>query len=86
MSVDMRVVLGHVADERRRQDEKWGSQRANPDGTWGLVLGEEYGEVCEAALNHSFARREGDTLHLYEELIQVAAVAVAWAEALREEL
>lgn len=37
------------------------------------VLGEEFGEVCRAI-------NDGDLENLREELIQVAAVAVAWVE------
>ncbi len=48
------------------------------DGTRTLVLGEEFGEVCRAVL-------EGDEANLREELIQVAAVAVAWVEAIDRE-
>lgn len=40
------------------------------------VLGEEFGEVCRALIDGSGSSK------LREELIQVAAVAVAWAESL----
>jgi len=40
-----------------------------------LILGEEFGEACEAAL------MEVDT-ELRKELIQVAAVAVNWIESI----
>lgn len=40
--------------ERRRQDVKWGEQ--NHDATvWAAVLGEEYGEFCEAVLERRVA-------------------------------
>ena len=90
------VVSDEVVDERIRQDEKWGEQN-HPDGTnstfrsaaeqakqvcdyhhrhgtgtWRHILHEE---VCEA-----FA--ESDPAKLRAELIQVAAVAVAWVEAI----
>ena len=68
-------VLSEVLGERRFQDEKWGSNRDLDNGTWGLILGEEVGESCEAAL-------ENDMKHLRRELVQVAAVAVAWIEGL----
>lgn len=72
------LVLGDVAEERRRQDEKWGGtpgidRRSDPH--YAAVLGEEFGEVCQAWLE-----RKVDDLR--EELIQVAAVAVAWVEEL----
>jgi len=90
------AVLAEVAAERRRQDERWGEQN-HPDGTgpthsdqavlareeceraadtghlsWRHILLEEVAEANEA---HESAR-------LRQELIQVAAVAVAWAQAI----
>lgn len=90
------AVLSDVQLERENQDRKWGEQN-HPDGTdieratfaqiardicrakaqagtldWADIL---YEEVAEA-----FA--EVDRIKLRAELIQVAAVAVAWAEAI----
>jgi len=45
------------------------------NATKSAVLAEKSGEVCRAVL-------EGDTTQLQKELVQVAAVAVAWLEAL----
>jgi hypothetical protein len=90
-------VFAEVAIERTRQDDQWGEQN-HPDGTglpqyaaaaararmdcerrarlgtltWTEILREE---VYEA-----FA--ESDPARLRAELLQVAAVAVAWAEAI----
>lgn len=69
-------VLDSITEERIRQDEKWGSQRELPSGTWYLILGEEFGEVGNAVLEGSPTLRD--------ELVQVAAVATAWIEALDE--
>jgi hypothetical protein len=95
---DTDKVLCEVADERGRQDAKWGKQNDHPDGTgtqsarastalirdayqqafargagtWSLILAEEIAEA--------FA--ESDRAKLRTELIQVAAVAVAWIEAI----
>jgi hypothetical protein len=93
---ELAAVLTEVAAERRRQDERWGPQN-HPDGTgdwlgaaaalvrkdcdqaaasgkltWRHILQEE---VAEAAAEEGPAE-------LRRELIQVAAVAVAWVEAL----
>lgn len=90
------AVLSEIADERARQDAKWGEQN-HPDGTgpafrtfaesgrdrcqqaaadgeltWRDILREETGE----------AYAEQDAGALRTELIQVAAVAVAWIEAI----
>lgn len=64
-----------VAAERDRQDRKWGAQRCHPPDRWIVILGEEFGEVCEARNDH-------DTAGYRAELIQVAAVALAAIEAL----
>ncbi len=74
------TVLGWVLDERYRQDAKWGDAdgRRLPLPTWMVVLGEEYGEVCKAILHGPIEGRQ----RIREELIQVAAVAVAMLESL----
>lgn len=90
-------IIKELVDERQRQDEKFGPQN-HPDGTgsveqygysvearmecqdafwaergtWFHVLKEEFWEAAAA---------ENDR-DLREELIQVAAVAVAWVEAI----
>ncbi|MEU8723550.1 hypothetical protein [Streptomyces antimycoticus] len=92
-----RAVFAEVHAERRRQDEKWGEQN-HPDGTgsthqrdvansarawckdafgsgygtWSDVLAEEVAE----------ANAERDPARLRAELVQVAAVAAAWVEAI----
>lgn len=90
-------VLGEVATERKRQHAKWGEQD-HPDGTGGTAhggLSDVYRQECEAAfregrgtyadilLEEVFeAMEEDDPAKLRAELIQVAAVAVAWVEAI----
>jgi NTP pyrophosphatase (non-canonical NTP hydrolase) len=71
----MNLVMLDIINERKSQDEKWGSQRDLDPLLWNAILGEEVGEVSKAILEND----EG----LYDELIQVAAVAAAWAEAIR---
>jgi NTP pyrophosphatase (non-canonical NTP hydrolase) len=71
--VDLRI-MNAIAQERQRQDEKWGIQN-HGDGKWAAILMEEVGEVATAILHN-------DPKNLREELIQVAAVAAAWVEAL----
>lgn len=94
---DTGAVLDEVDYERRRQDSIWGEQN-HPDGTgsfaqkvvarkakraekyaaktkrmtWRHILMEEVGEA--------FAERDPQALRA--ELVQVAAVAVAWVEAI----
>lgn len=71
-------VLDLIAQERKFQDNKWGSQRHLHNDVWNRILGEEVGEVAKA-LN------EQESIEaLKKELVQVAAVATAWVEALSE--
>lgn len=79
------TIFTQIMDERRRQDEKWGEQNIlNPE--WLAVITEELGEVAEAVLQHRFSPKEQVRANGLEdlrcELVQVAAVAVAWVEAL----
>lgn len=81
-------ILTDIAYERDRQEDIGRRKReqgigwtscadpymAGGDDRRSVVLGEEFGEVCKAVLEH--------TPNLRDELIQVAAVAVAWAEAI----
>jgi NTP pyrophosphatase (non-canonical NTP hydrolase) len=72
------AALLDIADERERQDSKWGGIpgiERRDDHTYAAVLGEEFGEACQAWLQR-------DPAALREELVQVAAVAVAWIEEL----
>ena len=75
-------VLLDVAAERGRQDAKWGADRDYPHGMWALILGEEYGEACEAVLEIDEFNPGPGLTELRAELVQVAAVAVAWIEAI----
>ncbi len=63
-----------IVAERKAQDARWGPQTGNADTVWMTILTEEVGEVAKAVLEREW--------ELQDELIQVAAVAVAWLEAL----
>ncbi|WP_336786590.1 hypothetical protein [Paenibacillus sp. MMO-177] len=80
-------VLLDVLKERVRQLGKFGHQRHKNPGVWLAILGEEFGEVCQAAgpVMGLGTGKPTDADDLYTELIQVAAVAVAWAEQIAEE-
>ena len=81
----MDSVLAEIKTERRRQDNKWGSQRRQTDGLWLAILSEEVGEVARAILEDPSRPREFTYIScnpdVHKELIQVAAVCVAWVEA-----
>lgn len=80
-----REIAARIADERERQQAKWGGHHDWGDGDCSspnvapivkaTVLSEECGEVARAVL-------DSDEDGLRRELVQVAAVAVAWMEAL----
>lgn len=78
-------VLHLVEKERIKQESKWGPQNHSP-ADWIMILGEEFGEACKAALEARFAGPyyKGDAktklIEYRKELIQVAAVAVAMIE------
>ena len=72
-------ALDDVAGERKRQDAKWGEQN-HDDAMWFCILGEEFGELAQAVLHTKVGGRAAGTVR--EELVQTAAVAVAWIEAM----
>jgi len=95
-SVTTDRVLQEVLAERIRQDEKWGEQN-HPGGTGrpgDIAFAEAYKAICKAngpgedtyrdilaeEVYEAFA--ENDPARLREELVQVAAVAVNWIEAI----
>ena len=69
-----------VLAERARQDAKWGVQDHAAE-MWLVILGEEYGEACQAALSDRFGgNAEKPCGQLRAEIVQVAAVAIAMIE------
>lgn len=70
-------VLSEVLHERLNQEKRWGQQNHNPF-VWATILGEEVGEVSKAIQECYF--RRASWLEYRQELIQVAAVAVAMVE------
>lgn len=84
--MERRTVYALIDEERERQRAKWSGPHAWGSGDCSsgdvadivkvAVLSEECGEVAAAVLDASF--HPG---YVREELVQVAAVAVAWLEA-----
>jgi hypothetical protein len=90
-------ILDEIHDERVHQDEKWHEQN-HPDGTgnrWFEFERDFYRDLCERMtaegkitwrhilLEEVYeALAEEDPAHLRSELVQVAAVATAWIEAI----
>lgn len=86
-----RFILDRISDERDRQERLKAAGRfahtcADPvmsEFEKLACLGEEFGEVARATLEwSSLVPEHGTRGQLEHELIQVAAVAVAWLEAL----
>lgn len=69
-------IIRRVIEERVKQNTKYPEDRNLPLPLWSTVLAEEVGESARAVLEH-------DLVNLEEELVQVAAVAVAWLEDLQ---
>lgn len=81
---DRARVYRHIDKERQRQIHKWGRQDGwnDSDGFKYGVLVEELGEVGRATIEQVVGQKKPSTpvSVLFDELIQVAAVAVAWIE------
>ena len=73
----MKDVFEEIRQERFMQIEKWGHQR-HPDLYWLGILGEEFGEVSKEVIE-----AQSDEF-LRKEIVQTAAVCVAWLEYLHE--
>jgi len=79
-------AIDAVLAERQRQDAKWGQQNHDPV-YWLGILGEEFGELCQAINETVFdngpeERKKGGYTNMRAEAVQVAAVAVAFVEML----
>ena len=72
------ATLG-VLLERRQQNKKWGEQNHDPH-TWLTILMEEVGEFSQAILQSEFGGDKGGQRHVHDEMVQVAAVALAMVE------
>ena len=78
-------ALEAVRAERQRQDALWGDQSGNSLFEWMSILGEEYGELCEA-VNETCCKNpahpdRGGYENIIKEAAQVAAVALEIIEA-----
>lgn len=81
-SIVRTIVL--VGFERERQDKEWGEQNHSVE-RWISILGEEYGELCQAVNETIFdngpeERKKGGKDRMTAEAVQVAAVACAMIE------
>lgn len=81
--VNLNVPRCHasILAERVRQDQKWGEQN-HPPIEWLAILSEEVGELAKEVNEQHWRERPDSLMKLRAELVQVAAVAVAWLECL----
>ena len=82
-------ILDRIAEERRRQVAKWGEQH-HSDPAWVCILAEEVGEaaqcVCKTCVGPVNPREVAEfETSLQLEIVQIAAVSVAWLECLEVE-
>ena len=75
----MRNAVELIIAERKRQDIKW-RQQNHPDEWWLPILLEEVGELCESMLNEHFRWERKGEQEVRQEVIHIAAVAMAWVE------
>lgn len=78
-----RRAMDMIARERDRQIAKWGGESNHPF-EWMSILGEEYGELCQAVNETCFHNPQhperGGHDAIIREAVQVAAVAVSVIE------
>jgi NTP pyrophosphatase (non-canonical NTP hydrolase) len=72
------AIYREIDAERDRQDRLFPNQIDNGNLEWAVVLAEECGEVAHEVLEQNRGAQNGRELHA--ELVQVAAVAIAWLE------
>ena len=77
-----------IAQRRYEQFEKWGEQE-HTWSEWATILGEEYGELCEAinetVLNNATKPELGGLENMVNEVVDVAAVALQMLEYLLDD-
>lgn len=79
----LKTIIAEIANERIKQDKKWGEQNHHPVLYMNILL-EEVGEAAKEANDIYWDSNKADVLaeKMRGELIQVAAVAVAMVECL----
>jgi hypothetical protein len=78
---NVRDQLKQVAMERARQYQKWGPNTHSPT-KWLAILAKEFGEAAKETCELSFSGKNSRLPALKKELIETAAVAIAFAQSL----
>lgn len=79
MSNSQKKIIKEVLDERERQDKKWGEQN-HPAPVWGMIIGEEFGEMCKAINEFGFYPVRETEDQIYTEAIHTMASCMAMLE------
>lgn len=74
-----KAVFYDINRERERQDEKWGEQNHTAP-VWCTIIGEEFGETCQAVNEFLFHATPENEQKVYDEAIQTAASCTALCE------
>lgn len=83
------IALYLVAEERKRQFELYGDQSGRSFYEFLSILGEEYGELCEAVSETFMDGRHperGGLDNIRKEAVHVAAVAVQFIEVIQRRI
>ncbi len=72
-------IIEKVLEERKRQDAKWGEQN-HIAPVWGMIIGEEYGEMCQAINEFGFNPTSETEEQIYTEAIHTMASCMAMLE------
>lgn len=72
-------IIEKVLEERNRQDKKWGEQNHSAP-VWGMIIGEEYGEMCQAINEFGFNPTPETEEQIYTEAIHTMASCMAMLE------
>ena len=79
-------ILKQVRNERDNQVKTFGDKRPYSNLDWFAIFGEEYGEVASDVVKREVPPEADNSderqKNIREELIQCAAVCVAWIEAI----
>lgn len=77
-------IIADVLTERKRQDEKWGEQN-HAAAVWGMIIAEEYGEMCKAINEFGFNPTPETEQDIYTEAIQTIASCMAMLECMERD-
>jgi hypothetical protein len=75
-------VLAEVGMERVRQQSIWGVQTHEPS-VWLVILGEEYGEACQAWLDETYGAPPGTVILTEDQLTAMARLSAKFGDRMK---